>query len=130
MEHVRNSDLALACTVDDLTPDDCLELLSRCDGASLACTERARPTVLPVTVSVVGSTVRVALPAGTPTSLYIGQVVALGASVPATPETQGWWVVVRGTLWQPPGERVLAVEPLEVEGRLLAMAPYRRWLRW
>ena len=127
---MSNPTLTLARTVSSLAPEDCLYLLSRCDGASLACTDRARPTVLPVTVSVVGSTVRVALPRGTAASLYAGQVAALGASVPASPDAEGWWVVVRGTLWQTPAERVLALEPLEMEGRVLAMAPHRRRLRW
>jgi hypothetical protein len=125
-----NPTVALACTVSSLAPDDCLELLSRCDGATLACTDRARPTVLPVMVSVVGSTVRVALPHGVQPSSYSGQVIALGASVPATPGAEGCWVLVRGTLCQVPGGQVLDLEPLEMEGRVLAMTPRRRWLRW
>lgn len=113
-----------------LAREDCLELLARCDSASLACTVKALPTVVPVTVRVVGAALRVALPPGSDSSRLVGQIVALGAAVPATAHTEGWWVIVRGELRAlPGGERVLALEAFEIEGRALPAAPRGRWWR-
>lgn len=106
-----------------IAESDCLELLATCDAASLACTDRARPTVVPVGVAVVGRELRVALPPTCDRGRFAGQVVALGAAVPAVPGAEGWWVVVRGTLRQLAGEWALLLEPLEIEGRVLAGAP-------
>jgi hypothetical protein len=113
-----------------LDPGDCLSLLEQCESASLACTVRAMPTVVPVTVRVVQDTLRVALPTAADAARLVGQIVALGAAVPATPRSEGWWVIVRGELVRAPGDgRVLALNALEVEGRALAPAPRGRWWR-
>lgn len=113
-----------------LDPQDCLALLERCESASLACTVRALPTVVPVTVRVVQDSVRVALPTIADAARLVGQIVALGAAVPSTPRSEGWWVLVRGELLPlPGGGRVLALDALEVEGRALAAAPRGRWWR-
>lgn len=109
---------------------DCLALLERCETASLACTVRAMPSVVPVTVHVVGDAVRVAPPAGSDVTRLAGQIVALGAAVPATSRSAGWWVIVRGELVQLPGDsRALALEVFEIEGRALPAAPKGRWWR-
>lgn len=113
-----------------LDREDCLALLAQCESASLACTVRALPTVVPVTVRVVGHALRVALPSGADASRLEGQIVALGAAVPATADSAGWWVIVRGELRGPVGTgRVLDLEALDVEGRALPAAPRGRWWR-
>lgn len=118
---------AESCPLD---PQDCLSLLERCESASLACTIRALPTVVPVTVRVVQGSVRVALPTVADASRLVGQIVALGAAVPSTPRSEGWWVIVRGELVPlPGGGRVLALAAFEVEGRALAAASRGRWWR-
>ena len=118
---------AASCPLD---PQDCLALLERCESASLACTVRALPTVVPVTVRVVHDSVRVALPTAADAARLVGQIVALGAAVPSTPRSEGWWVIVRGELVPlPGGGRVLSLAALEVEGRALAASPRGRWWR-
>lgn len=118
---------ALASPLDR---EDCIALLTQCEGASLACTVRALPTVVPVTVRVVGSALRVALPQGADASRLVGQIVALGAAVPATARSDGWWVLVRGELRGPVSAgRVLDLETFDVEGRALPAAPRGRWWR-
>lgn len=115
-----------------LDPQDCLDLLERCEAASLACTVKAMPTVVPVTVAVVHNTLRVALPTAADAARLAGQIVALGAAVPSSPRSDGWWVIVRGELVPLAGAssgRVLALDALEVEGRALAAAPRGRWWR-
>lgn len=124
---MRSTPFELAHAVATLAESDCLELLASCEAASLACTDRARPTVVPVGVAVVGEELRVALPPHSDRRRFAGQVVALGAAVPAAPGGEGWWVVVRGTLKPIAGERALVLDPLEMEGRVLAAAPHRRW---
>jgi hypothetical protein len=113
-----------------LDPQDCLALLERCEAASLACTVRALPTVVPVTVRVVQGAVRIALPTTADATRLVGQIVALGAAVPPTPRSEGWWVLVRGELVAlPGGGRVVALNAFEVEGRALAAASRGRWWR-
>lgn len=126
---MRSTPFEFAQTVVTLAEHDCLDLLASCEAASLACTDRARPTVFPVAVSVVDDQLRVALPARSDAQRFVGQVVALGASVSAGPGGDGCWVVVRGTLKQLRDDRVLLLEPMEIEGRVLASAPRRRWWR-
>lgn len=113
-----------------LDREDCLALLAHCESASLACTVRALPTVVPVTVRVVNHALRVALPPGADASRLGGQIVALGAAVPATAHSAGWWVIVRGELRGSAGSgRVVDLEAFDVEGRSLPAAPRGRWWR-
>jgi hypothetical protein len=126
---VTRTPYEFAQAVATLAERDCLDLLASCQDASLAYTDRARPAVIPVAVAVAGDELRVALPLHCDTHRFAGQVVALGASVSAAPGGEGWWVVVRGTLSQLRSDRVLLLEPMEIEGRLLASAPRRRWWR-
>lgn len=117
-------------TASPLDREDCLALLAQVDSASLACTVRALPTVIPVTLRVVGPTLRVALPPGADATRLEGQIVALGAAVSATASSAGWWVIVRGEMRGPVGAgRVLELEAFDVEGRALPAAPRGRWWR-
>ena len=103
-----------------LEPDDCLELLKSCTAGSLACTSRAMPIVVPVLVKVVGASVRLVLGDHSDPERFAGHVVALGAGVPPTPRSDGWWVLVRGEAWTGTGARTeLLLDTADVEGRLL-----------
>ncbi len=109
---------------------DALELLARCASASLACTVNALPTVVPVTVHVSKGGLRVAVPRGTDGHRLAGQIVALGAAVPATPHSEGWWVIARGELRPAGGDgAVLALEVNDLDGRSLPTAPRGGWWR-
>ena len=113
-----------------LSREACLALLSQAQSGSLACTANALPTVVPVSVRVSGCELRVALPPEVEASRLTGQIVALGASVPATPGSTGWWVVVRGELHAlAAADRVLALTAFDMEGRSLPAAPRGRWWR-
>jgi hypothetical protein len=127
MSATLHPEYAGSCALD---PQDCLALLARCESASLACTVRALPTVVPVTVRVLQGTLRVALPTVADAARLVGQIVALGAAVPSTPRAEGWWVLVRGELVPlAAGGRVLARDARVVEGRALAPGPRGRWWR-
>lgn len=108
----------------------CLELLDRCGVACLACTVNALPSVIPVTVRITGSAILLGLGAGGEPVRLDGQIVALGAGVPATPRSEGWWVVVRGELRLEAGTRgTFRLDPYEVWGRALPASRRAGWWR-
>jgi hypothetical protein len=111
-----------------LDAQTCLELLDRSGSASLACTTRALPSVLPVTVRVTSSQIRLVVDRAVDPDRLRGQIVAVGAGFPATPRAAGWWVVVRGEIRRERGStRELVLEPSEIEGRALPTDTWRRW---
>jgi hypothetical protein len=108
----------------------CLELVDRCGAGTLACTVRAMPSVVPVNVRVTSSEIQVAVDRLQHVERLVGQIVALGAGVAATPRSQGWWVVVRGELCERVGHpRWLLLRPFEVEGRALPATSKGLWWR-
>ena len=103
-----------------LQPDDCLELLKACTAGSLACTSRALPLVVPVLLKVVGTSVWLVMGDHSDPDRFAGHVVALGAGVPPTPRSDGWWVLVRGEVQAQQGPRTgLVLDTMDIEGRLL-----------
>ena len=73
-----------------LDVDACLDLLARCGAASLACTDKALPCVLFVTVSVTSSTIRLAVARGADVDRLEGQIVALDGRALAASSIGGW----------------------------------------
>ena len=108
----------------------CLELVDRSGAATLACTVRAMPSVVPVSVRVTRTAIEVGTSHAGDTSRLVGQIVALGTGVAATPRAAGWWVVVRGELYEREGHPgSLLLRPFEVEGRALAATARGEWWR-
>ena len=113
-----------------LDTQTCLELVDRSGAATLACTAKAMPSVVPVSVRVTRSAIEVGTSPVGDASRLAGQIVALGTGVAATPRSPGWWVVVRGELVENDGRpgsfRLL---PFEVEGCALPATSRAGWWR-
>jgi hypothetical protein len=108
----------------------CLELVDRSGAGTLACTVKAMPIVVPVSVRVTRSAIEVRAPDVGDTSRLAGQIVALGTGVAATPRSPGWWVVVRGELCERDGRAgSLVLQPFDVEGWALPATAHGAWWR-
>jgi hypothetical protein len=108
----------------------CLELVDRSGAATLACTVKAMPVVVPVSVRVTRAAIEIGLPDIGDQSRLAGQIVALGTGVAATPRSPGWWVVIRGELVERGGRRgSLVLEPFDVEGWALPATARGAWWR-
>lgn len=113
-------------TVDALLePGDCWQLLTSCRAGMLACTMRAVPTVLPVTMTALRSHLFLWLADPAQADRLNGQVVALGVGEAPTPRHDGWWVVARGLLTTVGhGSAQLVLDVQEVEGSRVSSSPY------
>jgi hypothetical protein len=103
-----------------LPKETCLARLGRSRAGYLACSARALPTVVPVTVHVVAGQLLLDLPDARMTEQLVGQVVALGVGRPRRAWRTGWTVVARGPLSDVPGNPTeLVLDPQQLEGRTL-----------
>jgi len=99
--------------------------LARSRAGYLACSARALPTVVPVTVHVLSGQLRLDLPDTHIAQQIVGQVVALGVGRPRRAWRNGWSVVARGRLVEvPDNPTTLVMEPQELEGRSLGRTEY------
>jgi hypothetical protein len=105
---------------DSIPAELCLTRLGRSRAGYLACSSRALPTVVPVTVHVVDGRLLLELPDARLAERLVGQVVALGVGRPRRLWRRGWSVVARGPLSDVPDHpTVLALDPQQLEGRTL-----------
>jgi hypothetical protein len=122
-----HADECLELVLDTMT---CLELVDRSGAATLACTVKAMPSVVPVSVRVTRHAIEIGSPDVGDPSRLAGQIVALGTGVAATPKSPGWWVVVRGELCERDGHPgSLLLRPFEVEGWALPATSRGEWWR-
>jgi hypothetical protein len=113
-----------------LDTSTCLELVDRAGAGTLACTVKAMPVVVPVSVRVTRSAIELGAPDVGDHSRLAGQIVALGTGVAATPRSPGWWVVIRGELVEREGRRgSLVLLPFDVEGWALPATSRGEWWR-
>ncbi len=103
-----------------LPPQACLARLARSRAGYLACSVRALPTVVPVSVEVRGGQLRLELPDAQLAQRLVGQVVALGVGRRRTLWRRGWNVVARGPVSEVAGvPYAVVLDPQDVEGHLV-----------
>jgi hypothetical protein len=100
-----------------LPAEACLGRLGRARSGVLTYSDRALPTVVPVTMRVVAGQVLLGLPDTRLTELLGGQLVALGIGRPRGRVLGAWRVVARGVLADVPGDQLsLVLDPQQLEG--------------
>jgi hypothetical protein len=112
-----------------LPVEACMARLGRARAGVLTYSDRALPTLVPVTMRVVGGQVVLHLPDSRLAELLAGQLVALGIGRPRRLVLGAWRVVARGVLLDVPGDQLsLVLDPQQLEGTvwrspLLALLP-------
>ena len=102
----------------------CLQRLGRSRIGYLACSDRALPSVLPVSVRLTGTRLLLTAPNERFARLLLGQLVAVGAGRPPGILRDGWQVIVRGQVDPVAGmTRTVSLDPQDVAGSVLRRVP-------